>query len=48
MDLKTLREVAQMSDPVERARILSRLMTEEQGFNVVVDVSKALVRSAQR
>ncbi|MGV9308387.1 UTRA domain-containing protein [Nonomuraea sp. NPDC004354] len=32
MDLKTLREVAQMSDPVERARILSRLMTEEQGL----------------
>ncbi|MGW5685405.1 UTRA domain-containing protein [Nonomuraea sp. NPDC003754] len=32
MDLKTLREVAQISDSVERARILSRLMTEEQGL----------------
>ncbi|MEV4889923.1 UTRA domain-containing protein [Nonomuraea sp. NPDC055795] len=32
MDLKTLREVAQISDPVERARVLSRLMTEEQGL----------------
>lgn len=32
MDLKTLRDVAEMSDPVERARILSRLMTEEQGL----------------
>ncbi|RVX42967.1 UTRA domain-containing protein [Nonomuraea polychroma] len=30
MDVKTLRDVAQVSDPVERARILSRLMTEEQ------------------
>ena len=32
MDLKTLREIAQMGDPVERARVLSRLMTEEQGL----------------
>ncbi|MFI6324284.1 UTRA domain-containing protein [Nonomuraea sp. NPDC050556] len=32
MDLKTLREVAEIADPVERARILSRLMTEEQGL----------------
>lgn len=32
MDLKTLREVAEMGDPVERARVLSRLMTEEQGL----------------
>ncbi|MGI5288714.1 UTRA domain-containing protein [Nonomuraea polychroma] len=32
MDVKALRDVAQLSDPVERARILSRLMTEEQGL----------------
>jgi DNA-binding GntR family transcriptional regulator len=32
MDVKTLRDVARLSDPVERARILSRLMTEEQGL----------------
>ena len=32
MDLKTLREVAELGDPVERARTLSRLMTEEQGL----------------
>ncbi|MEU6798599.1 UTRA domain-containing protein [Nonomuraea wenchangensis] len=38
MDLKTLGEVAQVSDPVERARILSRLMTEEQGL--VIEAAK--------
>ncbi|MEU4836572.1 UTRA domain-containing protein [Streptosporangium sp. NPDC023615] len=32
MDLKALRDVAQLRDPIERARALSRLMTEEQGL----------------
>jgi DNA-binding GntR family transcriptional regulator len=32
MDVKTLRDVARVGDPVERARILSRLMTEQQGL----------------
>ncbi|MEU4537250.1 UTRA domain-containing protein [Streptosporangium sp. NPDC023825] len=30
MDLETLRDVSGLSDPVERARVLSRLITEEQ------------------
>ncbi|WP_326645335.1 UTRA domain-containing protein [Streptosporangium sp. NBC_01755] len=30
MDLKTLRDVSGLSDPIERARLLGRLMTEEQ------------------
>ncbi|WP_440102095.1 GntR family transcriptional regulator [Streptosporangium sp. H16] len=32
MDLETLRDVSGLSDPVERARVLSRLITEEQGL----------------
>ncbi|MER6830769.1 UTRA domain-containing protein [Streptosporangium sp. NPDC000563] len=32
MDLKTLHEVSGLSDPIERARVLSRLVTEEQGL----------------
>ncbi|WP_084959479.1 UTRA domain-containing protein [Thermoactinospora rubra] len=32
MDLKTLREVAEIGDPLERARVLSRLMAEQQGL----------------
>ncbi|MER5650766.1 UTRA domain-containing protein [Streptosporangium sp. NPDC002524] len=32
MDLETLREVSGLSDPIERARVLSRLITEEQGL----------------
>ncbi|MET8052517.1 MULTISPECIES: GntR family transcriptional regulator [unclassified Streptosporangium] len=30
MDLNTLRDVSELSDPIERARVLGRLMTEEQ------------------
>src|SRR5258708_2003161 len=32
MDLRTLREAAAISDPIERARALTRLMTEDQGL----------------
>lgn len=32
MDLRTLREAAQIADPVERARALTRLMTQDQGL----------------
>lgn len=32
MDLETLRGVSELSDPIERARALSRLITEEQGL----------------
>ncbi|NYI06020.1 UTRA domain-containing protein [Allostreptomyces psammosilenae] len=32
MDLQTLREASKITDPLERARLLSRLMTEEQGL----------------
>lgn len=32
MDLRTLREAAQIADPIERARALSQLMTEDQGL----------------
>ncbi|MFF3442050.1 UTRA domain-containing protein [Streptosporangium sp. NPDC002721] len=32
MDLETLRDVSALSDPVERARVLSRLITDEQGL----------------
>ncbi|MGJ6965813.1 UTRA domain-containing protein [Streptosporangium sp. G11] len=32
MDLKTLHDVSELSDPIERARVLSRLMAEEQGL----------------
>ncbi|WP_436763522.1 GntR family transcriptional regulator [Streptosporangium sp. V21-05] len=32
MDLETLRDVSELSDPIERARALSRLITEEQGL----------------
>ncbi|MFI6451988.1 GntR family transcriptional regulator [Streptosporangium amethystogenes] len=30
MDLDTLRDVSELTDPIERARVLGRLMTEEQ------------------
>ncbi|MFB9680581.1 GntR family transcriptional regulator [Streptosporangium vulgare] len=32
MDLETLRGVSELSDPIERARVLSRLIAEEQGL----------------
>lgn len=32
MDLRTLREAAAINDPIERARALTRLMTEDQGL----------------
>lgn len=32
MDLRTLREAAAIADPVERARALTKLMTEDQGL----------------
>jgi DNA-binding GntR family transcriptional regulator len=32
MDLRTLQQAAQISDPIERARALTRLMTENQGL----------------
>jgi GntR family transcriptional regulator len=32
MDLRTLQEAAHISDPIERARALTRLMTENQGL----------------
>src|SRR5574341_393174 len=32
MDRRTLREAAQITDPIERARTVSRLMTESQGL----------------
>jgi DNA-binding GntR family transcriptional regulator len=32
MDLRTLREAAQIEDPIERARAIGRLMTEAQGL----------------
>jgi GntR family transcriptional regulator len=32
MDLRTLQEAGQITDPVERARVVSRLLTETQGL----------------